>query len=293
MSSKPLENDQFQAPLIPSPNPWTASVSQNAFSDMESSKSSPSQSPFQLGSETPTLASATPPRVRAESIEATTHEPPAYSPLSASPSGVQLQLPTPSPSASASSSPRARSISPGLLESAASSAHLNVDLGLFAPGISRETTTSMADSFVTANSPGTDFRSLPATEPTSPFTETSFLSAEDDDLTISSIASSDDLAFVPPSQEHDFSPDPEDSAEDPFEDPFLGFTPMRNSVIPAPTSPAPASTVGSDSDWGHILGSASSNGGSERGHRDDDNSSEGSSDESWQQIGSSPTSPRI
>lgn len=153
---------------------------------------------------------------------------------------------------------------------------------------------TMAESFVTADSTGTEFRSLPVTEPTSPFTETSFLSADDDEMTVSSIASSEDLLFVPPGQEQEGQSDSfEDFTEDPFGDPFLGLTPMRNTFASATNPPVPESVGGSDSEWGHVIENTSSNSGSQSGHRDDESSSEGSSEGSWQEVGSLPTSPKI
>jgi hypothetical protein len=266
---QPQTSEIPYVPLTPSPNPWSASHGGTPASEEAPTSYSPSRSPFQLGSDTPTHASVTPARILRELDS----DSPTFSPISTSPMAPQIQLPTPTASPSPTLSPSLSELSEVRAQHASVSEDdegprggLNPFGDYLAPGMSRSTTltSGMAESFVTANSPGTEFRSLPPTEPTSPLTEASFLSADDDDMTMSSFGSPDLPAFVHPMQQHIL--DQDEIA--PLDDPFAGFTPVR-----------PASTAGAP-----VVGSPE---GPEQ-HLSDD---EGSNDGSWEEL-SPPLSPR-
>ncbi|EJD01745.1 uncharacterized protein FOMMEDRAFT_22093 [Fomitiporia mediterranea MF3/22] len=188
-------------PLAPERNPWT---------DPQSSRSStlspsPSRSPFELGSESATLPS-TSPRIDDLSLGSSR----ASSPRIISP--PRIQLPTPSESVSEDNAvprPGSPETHPDLLEWSAvesvssHSGHsapaselqqsqtllLDPHSDVHASAMSR-TVTDTSASFMTAQSPSTEFRSFPPSALTSPFSETFALSGEEDMYSLPSHVSS-------------------------------------------------------------------------------------------------------
>ncbi|KAL5507718.1 hypothetical protein ACEPAH_5336 [Sanghuangporus vaninii] len=206
----PNDNNIPITPLAPEPNPWSSAQAPR------SPTLSPSRSPFELGTESPmTLSSPKSSNVSLGDSLASPAAPP------------RIQLPTPSDSDVEIMAPSSPETHPDPFESgepplfasthsqlstpSASSAALSPETAfhelhpdLYAPPISRTTTGGMSASFVTAQSPSTDFRSFPPTEPTSPFSETFTLSGDEDMYSLPSRSDSDESlpVFAAPGEEH-------------------------------------------------------------------------------------------
>ncbi|KAL5487501.1 hypothetical protein ACEPAI_5609 [Sanghuangporus weigelae] len=268
----PNDNNIPITPLAPEPSPWSSVQAPR------SPTLSPSRSPFELGSESPMTLSS--PKSGNVSLSDSLASPAAL---------PRIQLPTPSDSdveIMAPSSPETHhdpfesgeppqfastysqlstpSASSAALSPETTSHELHPDLSVYAPPISRTTTGGMSASFVTAQSPSTDFRSFPPTEPTSPFSETFTFSGDEDMYSLPSRSDS-------------------------------------NESLPVFAVPGEERGRGNNDGLTFVVGNPFSTG-NERAHDElsdslseasgDVGSSGGFSDESWSEFSAPPTSPR-